>query len=66
MAFYVMLVGFFMMVGAYVGRHLVKTVTEMTGFALGGVVGVAVSYLMYQVYGKKMIMNSGPTMAMRY
>lgn len=54
MAFYVVLIGLFMMAGAWVGR-IVKTAFEVTGFIVGAVVGVYVSYWLYQNYGKQMI-----------
>lgn len=57
MAFYVVLIGIFMMIGAWVGK-VIKTAFEIVGFIVGGLAGIYVSYWLYQNYGKQMIMYS--------
>lgn len=54
-AFYVILIGFFMGVGATVAKA-VRNVAELSGFVIGAFVGLFVSYYLWLNYGKKMIM----------
>ena len=57
MAFYVIVIGICMMIGAYIAR-LVRTTMEFAGFIIGAAVGIFASYWLYVNYGRRMVLES--------
>lgn len=54
MAFYVILIGVFMMIGASVAK-IVNITFEVIGFIIGAVIGVLTSLWLWNNYGKQMV-----------
>jgi hypothetical protein len=55
LAFYIILIGLFSGIGVYVAKELIVTITDQSGFILGGFVGVCLSYYLFINYGSEMI-----------